>query len=138
MQKKKHSSQQMCDLFTATMQQFGIAKENVLCLVVDNASNMTKTIERLNEGDPEADPSTTQDERADESEDYGDVENDCAMRINIHHMRCAVHTLQLAIKDGPKQPHHVKLLTKTRHIISKLRSLKVLSLTEKKKKTANT
>ena len=99
---------------------------------------MTKTIERLNEGDPEADPSTTQDETADESEDYGDVEDDCAMRINIHHMRCAVHTLQLAIKDGPKQPHHVKLLTKTRHIISKLRSLKVLSLTEKKKKTANT
>ena len=40
------------------MQQFSIAKENVLCLVVDNASNMTKAIERLNKSDPEADPST--------------------------------------------------------------------------------
>ena len=59
---KKHTIQQMCHLFTATMQQFGIAKENVFCLVVDNAGNMTKTIERLNESDPEADPSTTQDE----------------------------------------------------------------------------
>ena len=90
------------------MQQFGIAKENVLCLIVDNASNMTKTIERLNESDPEADPSTTQDETADESKDYGDIEDDCAMSINIHHMPCAVHTLQLAIKDGLKQPHYDK------------------------------
>ena len=62
------------------MQQFGIAKENVLCLAVDNASNMTKTIERLNESDPEANPSTTQDETANESEDYGDIEDDWAMR----------------------------------------------------------
>ena len=95
---------------------------------------MTKTIERLNESDPEADPSTTQDETSDESEDYGDIEDDCAMRINIRHMRFAVHTLQLAIKDGLKQLHYDKLLTKTRHIVSKLRSPKVLSLMEKKEK----
>ena len=116
------------------MQQFGIAKENVLCLVVDNVSNMTKAIESLNESDPEADPSTTQDETANESEDYGDIEDDCAMRINIYHMRCAVHTLQLASKDGLKQPHCNKLLTKTRHVVSKLRSPKVLFLMEREKK----
>ena len=95
---------------------------------------MTKTIERLNESDPEADPTTTQDETANESENYGDIEDDCTMRINIYHMRCAVHTTQLAIKDGLKQPHYNKLLTKTRHIVSKFRSPKVLSLMEKKKK----
>ena len=101
---------------------------------------MTKTIERLNQSDPEADPSTTQDETVNESEDYGDIEDDCAMRINIHHMRCAVQTLQLAIKDGLKQPHYDKLLTKTCHIVSKLRTPKVWSLMKKikKKKTANT
>ena len=117
---KKHTSQPMCNLFTATMQQFGIAKENVLCLVADNASNMTKTIERSNENDPEADQSTTHDETANESKDYGDIEDDYAMHINIHHMRCAVHTRQLAIKDGLKQPHYDKLLTKTHHTVSKL------------------
>ena len=69
-------------------------------------SNMTKTIKCLNKSDPEAGPSTTQHETADESEDYGDIEDGCAMRINIHHMRCAVHTLQFAIKDGLKQPHY--------------------------------
>ena len=115
---KKHTSQQMCNLFTATIQQFGNAKENGFCLVVDNASNMTKTVECLNENETETDPSTTQDETADESEDYADTEDDCAMRVNIQHMRRAVHTLQLAIKDGLKQPHYDKLLTKTRHIVS--------------------
>ena len=109
------------------MQQFGIAKENILCLVVDNASNMTKTIERLNEDDPEVESDTPQDEAADESEDYDGIENDCAMRVNIHHMRCAVHTLQLAIKDGLKLPNCDKLLTKTRHIVTKLRSPNILS-----------
>ena len=89
---KRHTSRQMCNLFTATMQQFGIAKENILCLVVDNASNMTKTIERLNKDDPEVESDTPQDEAADESEDYDGIEDDCTMRVNIHHMRCAVHT----------------------------------------------
>ena len=56
------------------------------------------------------------------------------MSVNIHHMRCVVHTLQLAVKDGLKQPHCEKLLTKTRHIISKLRSPNVLSLLEKRQK----
>ena len=115
---KKYTSQQMCNLFTATIQQFGNVKKNVFCLVVNNASNMTKTIERLNENEPETDPGTTQDETANESEDYADTEDDCAMRVNIQHMRCAVHTHQLAIKDGLKQPHYDTLLTKTRHIVS--------------------
>ena len=56
------------------------------------------------------------------------------MRINIHQMRCAVLTLQLAFQDGLKQPHHDKLLTKTRHIVSKIRSPKVLTLIKRKKK----
>ena len=70
------------------MEQFGIAKENVLCLVVDNASNMTKTIERLNEDDPEAELDALQDETANKSEDYDGIEDDCAMRVNI--TTCAV------------------------------------------------
>ena len=49
-------------------------------------------------------------------------------------MHCAVHTLQLSIKDGLKQPNCNKLLTKTRHVFAKLRYLNVLSLLEKREK----
>ena len=62
------------------------------------------------------------------------IEDGCAMLVNIHNMHCAIHTLQLAIRDGLKQQHCDKLLTKTGHIVFKLRSLNVLSLLEKREK----
>ena len=129
---KKHTSRQVCNLFTATMQQFRASKKNVLCLVVDNVSNMTKTMKGLNEDDPEAESGTSHEEAADESKDYDGIEDNCAMRVNIHHLRCAVHTLQFAIKDGLKLPNCNKLLTKTRHIITKLRFTNILSVVEKR------
>ena len=129
---KRHTNQQMCNLFTATMQQFGIAKENVQCLVIDNASNMRKMVEHLIKDDPEADPDTSQNEEADESEDYDGIVDNCAMHVNIHHMHCAVYNHQFAIKDRLKEPHCLKLVTKTHHIVSMLQSSSVLSLLEKK------
>ena len=63
-----------------------------------------------------------------------DSDNEPVMLVNIHHMRCAVHTLQLAIRDGLKQPQCEKLLTKTRHIVAKLCSPNVLALLEKRER----
>ena len=89
---------------------------------------MTKTVERLNKNDTSAllekTPSLL--------EDDGDDDNELPSLVRIHHMRCAVHTLQLPIKDGLKYPHCNKLLTKTRHVVAKLRSPNVLSLLEKR------
>ena len=135
---KSYTSQHVRDLFTATMQPFGIAKENVLGLVVDFASNVTKAVQRLNEDEPEAEPNTSQDEAADECENYDGIENTCAMRVNIHDMRYAVQTLQLAIKGSLKLPHCDKLLMKTCRIVFKHRSLNVFPCWKNEKKTANT
>ena len=41
------------------------------------------------------------------------------------------------IKDGLKQPHCNKLLTKTRLVVAKLRSPNVLALLEKREKKTN-
>ena len=126
---KKHSSQQMCEIFEATLQKFDVPEENVLCLVMDNASNMTKTVERLNENDvPFKDPDEMHNSAVDEEVDSDD---EPVMLVNIHHMRCPVHILQLAIRDSLKQPQCEKLLTKTRHIVAKLCSPNGLALLEK-------
>ena len=89
---------------------------------------MTKTVEWLKENDTSAlleeTPSLIE-------EDDDDDENELPSLVCIHHMRCAVHTLQLSIKNGLKQPHCNKLLTKTRHVVAKLRSSNVISLLEK-------
>ena len=128
--KKKHSTQQMCEIFEATLQKFDVPKENVLCLV-DNASSMTKTVERLNENDvPFNDPDKMHNSAVDEEVDSDD---EPVMLTNIHHMRCAVHTLQLEIRDGLKQPQCEKLLTKTRHIVAKLRFPNVLAYLKNEK-----
>ena len=118
-------------MFNSTLRKYEVPTENVLALIVDNESNMTKTVERLNENDTSAlleeTPSLLE-------EDDGDDDNELPSLVRIHHMRCAVHTLQLSIKDGLKQPHCNKLLTKTRHVVAKLRSPNVLSLLEKREK----
>ena len=133
----KHTSQRMCDMLNETLQKFNIHKQDVLCLVEDTASTMTKTVEQMNEDEDEGDAGLSEpldeDEHSHESNDESDNEIDeCADSVQIHHKRCAVHTLQLAIQDGLKQPNCNKLLTKTRHIVAKLRSPNILSVLEKR------
>ena len=131
---KKHTSADISAILNTTMHKFEIAPENLLALIVNNASNMTKTVELLNQNDtpvtvsPDEIPSDDDDENDDDNEFAG------ASLVHIHHMRCVVHTLQLAIKDGLKQPHCNQLRTKTRHVLAKLRSPNVLTLLEKRAK----
>ena len=44
---------------------------------------MTKIVKRLNEDDPEADPDTSQDEKAVESEGCDGIEDGCAMLVTF-------------------------------------------------------
>ena len=106
-------------MFNSTLRKYEVPTENVLALIVDNANNMTKTVERLNENDTSAlleeTPSLLE-------EDGDNDDSELPSLVCIHHMRCAVHTLQLSTNDGLKQPHCNKLLIKTRHLVAKLRS----------------
>ena len=54
---KKSTLVNNCATFPQTMQHFNIGKENDLCLVIDNASNLTN----LYEDELEADPDTSED-----------------------------------------------------------------------------
>ena len=99
---RKHTSEQMCCMFNSTLRKYKVPTENVLALIVDNASNMMKTVERLNENDTSA---LLEETPFLLEEDDSDDDNELPSLVRIHHMRCAVHTLQLSIKDGLKQTH---------------------------------
>ena len=111
-----HTSAHLKEILLKTMKEFSIAKQQVLACVVDNASNMTRTVQLLNED--EEDEQNEDDEEAIQEIDQMGTGFDCT----IYHMRCAEHTLQLGIRDVLKKGRSDKFLTKLRKIAQHLRA----------------
>lgn len=95
---------------------------------------MTKTVKHLQD-DIEFKESTTAGDDSDENieeDDDTDVEREgddaWATSHKIYHMRCAAHTLQLAIRDGLKIPEVRHILSKTRNVVKKLRTPQMIDV----------
>ena len=105
-----HTSSHLKEILLDTLKQFNITKQQVLACVVDNASNMTRTVQLLNEGDE------------DDDEEIKKIQDSLSIGHTIYHMRCAEHTLQLEICDVLKKGRAEKFLTKLRKLAQHLRS----------------
>ena len=88
-----YTSSHLKEILLDTLKQFNISKQQVLACVVDNASNITRTVQPLNkeEGDE------------DDDEEIKDIQDSLLIDHTIDHMRCAEHTLQLGIRDVLKK-----------------------------------
>ena len=53
------------------------------------------------------------------------------MSFQINHMRCAVHTQQLAIKDGLKGEYASNLISEVRHVVTAARKPRVDEILER-------
>jgi hypothetical protein len=85
------------------------------------------------DGDQDTDPDSDEEEGGDEAQEFmEEIEN--AMPDTISHVRCGVHTLQLAIQDGLKQPQAAAMIGKIRNLAVELRTPK---LAEKVKKAGH-
>ena len=98
----QHSSEFLQHTLETVFKEFDLKKQQVLAIVTDNASNMARSVEKFNEMGvlPEV-------ETNEEGSGFDEV-FDSAMSGMVHfstttHMRYAVHTLQLAIRDGLKE-----------------------------------
>ena len=88
---------------------------SILACLVDNAANMTRTVELLNEQQfVDEDENETSQETEEEITNIGRT---------IYHMRCAKHTFQLGIRDALKKGRPEKFLSKKRKFAQFLRSL---------------
>ena len=90
------------ELLLDTLKQFNIGKQQVLACVVDNASNMTRTVLLVNEDEGDED----------DDEEIKEMQDSLSIDHTIYHMRCAEHTLQLGIRDVLKKGRAEKFLTK--------------------------
>ncbi|XP_023222406.1 uncharacterized protein LOC111623902 [Centruroides sculpturatus] len=115
-----HTGEYLQKLVQEVLEDFKIKKENILCIVTDNASNMLKITEKMNQDNEipledihEIFSIDTQIEPIIEKEEYlDDIVEEASSMFQIQHMRCAVHTLQLAIRDGLKDSQVAKIITK--------------------------
>ena len=116
----RHTSSEQKTILLDTLEEFGIPVASVLCCVVDNATNMVKMVnQELVAGAEAMQPSSDLDEFDDdwdlEDPSIGSYEMPNTTEIGdflptISHVRCAVHTLQLAIEDGLRESYPSALI----------------------------
>lgn len=148
----QHTSRELRSLLQNILDEFEIPLDHVLCCVTDNAANMIKVVKDFNidlsELAQDNRPTSGREETdTDESSDDEDIEsetdqeernrNDLFEQLqttlppSISHVRCGVHTLQLAILDGLKTRSAAAVIGKIRNIAVELRTPK---MSEKLKK----
>ncbi|XP_070073359.1 uncharacterized protein [Drosophila takahashii] len=111
---KSHTSQNLCSEVQSIMDDFCIKKEQIYSITTDNGRNMVKAVDLLNKWEID------DDESPDELQ-----EEELTQHLNIHSIvsiKCAAHTLQLAIKDFFDRLGSVPFIDKARNIVKLLRT----------------
>ena len=133
----KHSAAATMGLLKTVLERFEISKEQILAIVTDNASAMIKAVKLFNED-------RDNDEDSDCGEgDGGDNEDELDNAVDLAFVghefstastvRCAAHTLQLAIRDGLKSHKGANsVIAQARTVAKKLRTPSMMSLLKKK------
>ena len=118
----RHTTSELKKIINIVLCDYDIPLANIICCVMDNAANMVKLVSMMNEDlqQNEEDESETE-----ENETLpGTLDLESSVPINCEHMRCAVHTLQLAIQDGLKKTAS-EVIAKLRNVAKGARSPKI-------------
>lgn len=136
-----HTSDYLHKLVEKVLQDFEIKKEQVLCIVTDNASNMLSTIEKMNIATINEDMEGNEEDISeidsaigitDQDDEFVDNIVEEASKLSlIQHMRCVVHTLQLAVKDGLKEHNVATVIRRLRQVATAARTPKIDSIVKK-------
>ena len=108
-------------------------KQQVLAIVTDNAINMARLVEKFNEMDVLPENGANEDGSG-LDEVFDSTLSEMMDFSTTTHMRCAVHALQLAIRDSLKEKLVDRLVSKVRHVAITARTPKIDAILKRKLK----
>jgi len=119
----RHTADNLKEELENVLKEFEIKKSQIYCITTDNGRNMLKAVEIFsNENSNE---SEEDEEEAINSEKFAEtlMENVCSEEQNIISVKCAAHTLQLAVKDYLSNTEKdEKIISRARDIVKTLRT----------------
>lgn len=145
-----HTSVYLAEQVKRILGKYGIAENKVLSIVSDNASNMVKLVERLNDhskateefnsdnietsssaAHDQLEPDEEEEEEEDDNHDmaldlretdFFDTDFEQSFGKGIEHVRCGVHTLQLAIREGLSSSNFSLFIGRARSVATSART----------------
>ena len=135
--KHPHTGEKLANCLDECLKKWDISPEKVLLVVTDNGANIIKAVKLLqSQYDQSSDTVEDSEDDENESDEYDtdlddgseeaidgeqDQDNmDLPEYVTFRRMQCMAHTLQLVVK--PVFKHYETLITKTRHLVKKLRN----------------
>ena len=139
----EHKGKFINSMIQKVLDEYEIPLKNVIMCVTDNTKNMIGTVKDINRdfqaeggsGDVDADDDEDYEDDEDEDVEPSDLDLEAACLPSCEHMRCAAHTLQLAIGDGLKHKSIKGIVSKLRNVAKEARNPnieKILKKTAKK------
>lgn len=125
------TAQNLKDHLQEVLNEFGITKKQIFSITTDNGRNMLKSVDLLGVyGDDDDNDDDDEDEdNGDNNSENSVAENQDSFWENIfeeHHqiysVRCAAHTLQLAIHDFLRNDERMEIIHSVRQIVKTLRT----------------
>ncbi|XP_034475527.1 uncharacterized protein LOC117782615 [Drosophila innubila] len=107
---KKHTATNLSAEIENILQEFSLMKNQIYSITSDNGRNIIKSIELLNE---------------DTDDSYDDEEDELVHQVNVFSIasvKCAAHTLQLAVRDFFKNIFNASLIDEARKLAKALRT----------------
>ena len=120
----RHTGKETKDIICKILVEYSIPLDKVVCCVTDNAANMLKTVELINKEVVLADEEGEDEDDKEDDVDESQLDLEVTVPPSVDHMRCAVHTLQLAVRDGIRETAK-PILTKLRAVAKEARSPKI-------------
>lgn len=118
--KQRHTAEHIKDKIENILNEYGISKKQIYAVTTDNGRNMVKAVELLSSQITQL-TEEEEDDDYDDDDETNDFENSLSMEFeNIMSIKCAAHTLQLAVKDFLKEYGYI--IEKARKIVKILRS----------------